>query len=44
MDAGVDDFVTKPFDPEQLLARLVAAERVLRLHEEVGRLRGLPGW
>lgn len=44
MDAGVDDFVTKPFDPEQLLARLVAAERVLRLHEEVGRLRALPGW
>lgn len=27
--AGVDDFVTKPYAPEQLLARLEAAERVM---------------
>src|ERR1700686_1353370 len=27
MRAGVDDFVTKPYDPDELSARLVAPER-----------------
>lgn len=35
MDAGADDFVTKPFDEEQLAARLRVAERILVLHEKL---------
>ena len=34
MDAGVDDFITKPFEKEQLRARLRVAERILRLMRE----------
>ncbi|MBW3635736.1 MAG: response regulator [Armatimonadetes bacterium] len=37
MEAGTDDFITKPFDQEQLAARLRSAARVLDLH---GTLRG----
>ncbi|MEO5596855.1 MAG: diguanylate cyclase [Lysobacteraceae bacterium] len=33
MDAGADDFITKPFDEELLAARLHVAERILALHE-----------
>ncbi len=33
MDAGADDFITKPFDEEQLAARLRVAERILALHQ-----------
>lgn len=33
MDAGADDFITKPFDAEQLDARLRVAKRILDLHE-----------
>ena len=33
MDAGADDFITKPFDEEQLAARLRVAERILALHK-----------
>lgn len=40
MDAGADDFLIKPLDREQLAARLQVAERILRLHREVGELRG----
>lgn len=31
MEAGVDDFLAKPVDPEMLRARLSVAERILRL-------------
>lgn len=41
MNAGADDFVTKPFDEEQLAARLVVAERMLGLRSHVKRLEGL---
>jgi len=41
MDAGVDDFMTKPFDREELAARLRAAERVLGLRRHVQVLEGL---
>lgn len=41
MDAGVDDFVTKPVPPDELKARLRAAERMLGLREELLALEGL---
>jgi phosphoserine phosphatase RsbU/P len=41
MRAGVDDFVTKPVDPEELEARLQVAERILGLRGELQQLEGL---
>lgn len=43
MRAGADDFVTKPYDLEDLEARFIAAERVRSLHarlEQRARLEG----
>jgi DNA-binding response OmpR family regulator len=37
MDAGVDDFIAKPFEKEQLIARIRVAERILGLHENLRR-------
>jgi sigma-B regulation protein RsbU (phosphoserine phosphatase) len=39
--AGADDFITKPFDEEQLAARLQVAERILGLRQHVSQLEGL---
>src|SRR5690349_24886806 len=41
MDAGVDDFITKPVDAEELVARVRAAERILGLRQELHQLEGL---
>lgn len=41
MDAGADDFITKPLDLDELRARLRVAERILGLRRELQRLEGL---
>lgn len=41
MEAGVDDFCTKPFHPAELKARLTVAERIVSLQREVHQLQGL---
>jgi len=35
MDAGADDYVTKPFDHHELKARLRAGRRILTLQEQL---------
>ena len=41
MEAGADDFITKPVDMEELRARLKVAERILGLRQHVQQLEGL---
>ncbi len=41
MDAGADDFLTKPLDRSELRVRLRVAERLLGLQAEVRQLEGL---
>lgn len=41
MEAGADDFMTKPCDLAELRARMHVAGRILKLHEEVRQLKGL---
>ena len=43
MEAGADDFISKPFDHDLLEARLVVAERVIGLRHDLSQLeRRLP--
>lgn len=43
MNAGTDDFMNKPFDPDELVTRLRVAERILTMEEELRYLAGLQG-
>jgi diguanylate cyclase (GGDEF)-like protein len=35
LNAGADDYISKPFDPEELKVRLRAGTRIITLHEEL---------
>jgi DNA-binding response OmpR family regulator len=41
MRAGADDFVSKPYDPDELRARLLVAERIVGLQDRIKRLEGV---
>lgn len=38
LNAGADDYLIKPFVSEELQSRLIAAKRILDLHEELAKL------
>ena len=41
MDAGADDFLRKPYDRDELAAKLRVAERIIKFHSQVRELRQL---
>ncbi len=40
MNAGADDYIVKPFDPEELKVRLAAGRRIVGLQEDLLAMRG----
>ena len=39
-EAGADDYVVKPFEPEELMARIRAGQRIIQLEEDQKRYHG----